>query len=39
MREFEIERQFDIKIEKLKPNKGVYYLKSNKGDRCLKRIN
>ena len=26
MREFEIERQFDIKIEVLKANKGVYYL-------------
>ncbi|MGL5822831.1 MAG: CotS family spore coat protein [Sarcina sp.] len=39
MREFEIERQFDIKIEQIKPSKGVYYLKTNKGDRCLKRIN
>ncbi|GFZ31347.1 hypothetical protein CSC2_18730 [Clostridium zeae] len=39
MREFEIERQFDIKIETLRPNKGIYYLKSNKGDKCLKRIN
>lgn len=39
MREFEIERQFDIKIESIKPNKGVYYLKTNKGERCLKRIN
>ncbi|MGL5575996.1 MAG: CotS family spore coat protein [Sarcina sp.] len=39
MREFEIERQFDIKIEKLKPSKGIYHLKTNKGDRCLKRIN
>lgn len=38
MREFEIERQFDIKIEKLKPNKGIYYLKSNKGERCLKKV-
>ena len=26
MREFEIDRHFVIKIEKLKPNKGVYYL-------------
>ena len=33
MREFEIERQFDIKIEKLKANKGVYYLKTDKGER------
>lgn len=38
MREFEIERQFDIKIETIKPNKGVYYLKTNKGERCLKKI-
>lgn len=28
MREFEIERQFNIKIEKIKANKGVYYLKN-----------
>jgi len=39
MREFEIERQFDIKIEVIKANKGIYYLKSNKGERCLKKIN
>ena len=39
MREFEIERQFDIKIEVLKANKGVYYLRTNKGERCLKKIN
>ncbi|BDR65876.1 hypothetical protein K144312032_01040 [Clostridium tetani] len=39
MREFEIERQFDIKIEKLKPNKGVYFLRTNEGTRCLKKIN
>ncbi len=39
MREFEIERQFNIKIESLKPNKGVYYLKTNKGEKCLKKIN
>lgn len=39
MREFEIERQFDVKIEIIKANKGVYYLKTNKGERCLKRIN
>ncbi|GAA0078835.1 CotS family spore coat protein [Clostridium sp. CTA-5] len=39
MREFEIERQFDIKIEIIKANKGVYYLKTNKGERCLKKIN
>lgn len=39
MREFEIERQFDIKIEVIKANKGVYYLRTNKGERCLKRIN
>ncbi|MEG2291568.1 MAG: CotS family spore coat protein [Clostridium sp.] len=38
MREFEIERQFDIKIESIKPNKGVYQLKTNKGVRCLKKI-
>ncbi|WP_138205927.1 CotS family spore coat protein [Haloimpatiens lingqiaonensis] len=39
MREFEIERQFGIKIQSIKPNKGVYYLKTDKGDRCLKKIN
>ena len=39
MREFEIERQFNIKIEVLKANKGIYYLKTNKGERCLKKIN
>ncbi|OOB76127.1 hypothetical protein AXF41_13040 [Clostridium haemolyticum] len=39
MREFEIERQFDIRIENIKPNKGVYFLKTNKGNKCLKRIN
>ena len=39
MREFEIERQFDINIEVIKANKGVYYLKTNKGERCLKRNN
>lgn len=39
MREYEIERQFDIKIESIKANKGIYYVKSNKGERCLKKIN
>lgn len=39
MREFEIERQFGIKIETIKASKGIYYLKTNKGERCLKRIN
>lgn len=39
MREFEIERQFDIRIENIRPNKGVYFLKTNKGMKCLKRIN
>ena len=39
MREYEIERQFDIKIENIKANKGIYYVKSNKGERCLKKIN
>ena len=39
MREFEIERQFNIKIESIKANKGVYYLNTNKGERCLKKIN
>ena len=39
MREFEIERQFNIKIETIKPSKGIYYVKSNKGERCLKKIN
>ena len=28
MREFEIERQFNIKIEVIKANKGIYYLKN-----------
>lgn len=39
MREFEIERQFNIKIESIKPYKGVYYLKTDKGEMCLKKIN
>ncbi|MDP4143475.1 MAG: CotS family spore coat protein [Bacillota bacterium] len=39
MREFEIERQFDIKIESIRPNKGVYFIKTNIGNKCLKRIN
>ena len=38
MREFEIERQFNIKIEVIKANKGIYYLKTNKGERCLKKM-
>ena len=39
MRESEIERQFNIVIETIKPNKGVYHLKTNKGEKCLKKIN
>ena len=39
MREFEIGRQFNIKIEQIKANRGVYYLKTDKGERCLKKIN
>lgn len=39
MREFEIERQFGIKIENIKPNKGVYLLKTDQGTKCLKKIN
>jgi CotS family spore coat protein len=39
MREFEIERQFEIKIESIKPNRGVYHVKTDKGIRCLKKIN
>jgi len=39
MREQEIERQFGIKIESIKPNKGVYLLHTNVGDKCLKKIN
>lgn len=39
MREFEIERQFNIKIENIKPNKGVYLLKTDQGMKCLKKIN
>jgi CotS family spore coat protein len=38
MREFEIERQFEIKIESIKPYKGVYFLRTDKGARCLKKI-
>jgi spore coat-associated protein S len=38
MREFEIERQFDIKIENVKPNRGVYLLKTDSGLKCLKKI-
>lgn len=39
MREFEIERQFNIKIENIKPNRGVYLLKTDQGTKCLKKIN
>ncbi|WP_368489513.1 CotS family spore coat protein [Clostridium sp. BJN0013] len=39
MREFEIERQFNVKIENIKPSRGVYLLKTNKGMKCLKKIN
>lgn len=39
MRELEIERQFNIKIEKMVPNKGIYELSTNEGRRCLKKIN
>lgn len=39
MREFEIERQFNLEIENIKPSKGVYCLKSKEGLRCLKKIN
>ncbi len=38
MREFEIEKQFDLKIELLKPSKGIYFLKTNKGNMCLKKV-
>ena len=38
MREFEIERQFDIKSENVKPNRGVYLLKTDSGLKCLKKI-
>lgn len=38
MREYEIERQFGIEIESIKPNRGVYFLKTNKGMKCLKKI-
>lgn len=39
MRELEIERQFDIRIESMKPNRGVYLLRTDSGKKCLKRIN
>lgn len=39
MRELEIERQFDIKIEEMIPNKGIYELNTDSGKRCLKKIN
>ena len=38
MREFEIERQYGIKIESIRPNKGVYLLKTDDGAKCLKKI-
>ncbi len=38
MREFEIERQFNLKIENIKPSKGIYFLKTNKGEMCLKKV-
>ncbi|KYH34948.1 spore coat protein I [Clostridium tepidiprofundi DSM 19306] len=39
MRELEIERQFDIVIESMVPNRGIYLLNTNDGKRCLKKIN
>ena len=39
MRELEIERQFDIRIESMIPNRGIYLLNTNEGKRCLKKIN
>ncbi len=39
MREFEIERQFHIKIENIRPNRGVYLVKTDQGTKCLKKIN
>ena len=39
MREYEIGRQFDIKIETIKASKGIYQLNTDKGARCLKKLN
>ena len=39
MREFEIERQYNLEIDSIKPSRGVYLLKTNRGVKCLKKIN
>lgn len=39
MREFEIERQFGIKILELKPRRGVFNAITDKGEKCVKKLN
>lgn len=39
MREFEIERQFGIKILELKPKRGVFDAITDKGEKCIKKLN
>lgn len=39
VRETEISTQFGFKIYELIPMRGVYLLKTNKGNKCLKKIN
>ena len=39
MRESEIERQFGMKILELKPKRGVYHAITDKGDKCVKKLN
>lgn len=39
VREIEISTQFDFEIKSLTPMKGVYLIDTNKGKKCLKKIN
>lgn len=39
VRETEISTQYQIKIHEMIPMKGVYLLKTDKGNKCLKKIN
>lgn len=37
--EKEIAKQFNLQLESISPNRGVYLIKTNKGVKCLKRLN
>ncbi|KPU44564.1 spore coat protein S [Oxobacter pfennigii] len=37
--EKEIAKQFNLQLESISPTRGVYLIKTNKGTKCLKRLN